>query len=101
MVRVARQGAAISVEIWSVPAPGLAEILLHEPPGLSIGKVLLSGQRETLGVLAESILCQGAREITAYGGWRVFQAFMQTGSKKGDLPRPSKKVRARKAKRDS
>ncbi|HXA80142.1 MAG TPA: gamma-glutamylcyclotransferase [Opitutaceae bacterium] len=92
MVRVARQGAAISVEIWSVPAPGLAEILLHEPPGLSIGKVLLSGQRETLGVLAESILCQGAREITAYGGWRVFQAFMQTSSKKGDLRRPVKKT---------
>ncbi|HWB58336.1 MAG TPA: gamma-glutamylcyclotransferase [Chthoniobacteraceae bacterium] len=72
MVRVKEGGAAIAVEVWSVPAEGLAVILLAEPAGLSIGKVKLSGGREVLGVLGEPVLCEGQREITSYGGWRAF-----------------------------
>ncbi len=33
MIRVAAGGAAIAVEVWAVPAAGLASILLQEPPG--------------------------------------------------------------------
>src|SRR5580698_4131227 len=59
MMRVAAGGTAIALEIWSVPAEGLAGILLAEPPGLCIGKVQLAGGREVLGVLGEPILCEG------------------------------------------
>ena len=39
MIRVTdSSGVAVAVEVWSVPAAGLAGILLNEPPGLSIGK---------------------------------------------------------------
>ena len=74
MVRVAAGGAAIQVEVWSVPAAGLAGILLAEPQGLTIGKVPLEDGSEVLGVLGEPILCEGQREITAYGGWLAYIA---------------------------
>jgi hypothetical protein len=72
MVRVAEGGSTISLEVWSVPAEGIASILLAEPPGLSIGKVKLTGGRTVLGVLGEPVLCEGCREITSYGGWRAY-----------------------------
>lgn len=79
MVRVASGGAAIALEVWSVPAAGLAEILMAEPPGLSIGKVRLEDGSEVLGVLGEPILCEGQREITAHGGWRGYLAAREGG----------------------
>jgi hypothetical protein len=62
------------VEVWDVPAAGLARILLQEPPGLCIGKVRLADGEETLGVLGEPALCEGQREITRWGGWRAYRA---------------------------
>jgi gamma-glutamylcyclotransferase (GGCT)/AIG2-like uncharacterized protein YtfP len=74
MMRVEAGGAAIALEVWSLPPEGLASILLKEPPGLCIGKVRLEDGSETLGVLGEPALCQGQREITTYGGWRAYLA---------------------------
>jgi gamma-glutamylcyclotransferase (GGCT)/AIG2-like uncharacterized protein YtfP len=74
MIRVRKGGAAIAVEVWDVPAAGLARILLQEPPGLCIGKVRLADGEETLGVLGEPALCDGQREITRWGGWRAYRA---------------------------
>jgi len=74
MIRVATGGAAIALEIWDVPAAGLGEILLQEPPGLCIGKVRLADGEIVLGVLGEGILCEGKREITSWGGWRAYIA---------------------------
>jgi gamma-glutamylcyclotransferase (GGCT)/AIG2-like uncharacterized protein YtfP len=72
MQRVATGGTTIAVEIWSVPAIGMATLLLLEPPGLCIGKVRLATGEEVLGVLGEAILCEGQKEITAWGGWRAY-----------------------------
>ena len=74
MVRVATGGMAVTVEVWSVPAVGVAIILLQEPPGLSIGKIKLADGSEVLGVLGEPVLCEGKKEITAFGGWRNYLA---------------------------
>ncbi|WHZ26892.1 MAG: Amidase [Nitrospira sp.] len=75
MLRVTdRTGAKVAVEVWSVPAEGLAGILLNEPPGLCIGKVRLEDGTIVLGVLGESALVEGHREITAYRGWRYYLA---------------------------
>ena len=78
MLRVREGGAAIALEVWSVPAAGLASLLLAEPPGLCIGKVRLADGDETLGVLGEPILCEGQREITKFGGWRAYVAARRT-----------------------
>ena len=86
MIRVAEGGAdaavggaAIALEVWSVPPEGLASILLKEPPGLCIGKIRLEDGTETLGVLGEPALCEGQREITRYGGWRAYVASRERG----------------------
>jgi gamma-glutamylcyclotransferase (GGCT)/AIG2-like uncharacterized protein YtfP len=75
MMRVATGGTAIALEVWSVPAAGLAEILLNEPAGLCIGKVQLADGKEVLGVLGEPILCEHQKEITQFGGWRAYVRF--------------------------
>ncbi len=74
MLRVARGGTAIALEIWDVPTAGVSEILVREPPGLCIGKVRLADGEVVLGVLGEAILCEGKREITQWGGWRAYIA---------------------------
>jgi hypothetical protein len=74
MMRVATGGVAIAVEVWAVPAVGLATLLLQEPPGLCIGRVTLADGESVLGVLGEAVLCDRGREITKWGGWRAYLA---------------------------
>jgi hypothetical protein len=74
MLRAAAGGAAIELELWEIPPPALAAILLSEPAGLSIGKVVLADGTEVLGVLGEPWLCEGRPEITRHGGWRNYLA---------------------------
>jgi hypothetical protein len=77
MLRTPGAGAHVALELWDVPLSGLAKILLHEPPGLSIGKVVLRDGSIVLGVLGEPFLCEGRRDITAFGGWRAYIAAQQ------------------------
>jgi hypothetical protein len=72
MVRVKQGGVAVAVEVWAIPATGIAEILLQEPSGLSIGKVELEDGTQVLGVLGEPIVCEGQKDISSYGGWRAY-----------------------------
>ena len=65
---------AVAVEVWSVPRPGLAGILLGEPAGLSIGKVALADGSVVLGVIGEPALVENHSEITTFGGWRSYAA---------------------------
>jgi hypothetical protein len=74
MLRVRENGAAIALEVWEVPATGIADILAKEPPGLCIGTVMLEDGTAVLGVLGEPILCEGQPEITHHGGWRAYVA---------------------------
>nr|WP_307837235.1 glutamyl-tRNA amidotransferase [Pseudanabaena sp. lw0831] len=74
MLRVSENGQAIALEIWSVTFDALGKILLSEPAGLCIGKIVLSDGQEVLGVLGELFLCEGQKEITSYGGWRAYTA---------------------------
>jgi hypothetical protein len=72
MIRVAEGGKAIAVEIWAVPPAGVCAILIQEPPGLCIGKVVLPNNEVVLGVLGEPFLCEDQREITEWEGWRAY-----------------------------
>jgi Allophanate hydrolase C-terminal domain len=74
MLRTPGQGTSVALEVWDVPLDGLAQVLLSEPPGLAIGKVVLRDKSIVLGVLGEPFLCEGKREITEYGGWRAYVA---------------------------
>ncbi|MEO8257554.1 MAG: glutamyl-tRNA amidotransferase [Acidobacteriota bacterium] len=72
MVRVTSGGGAVAAEVWSVPAAGFAFVLQEEPAGLTIGKVMLDDGSVVLGVLGEPAVCEGHKEITAFGGWRSY-----------------------------
>lgn len=74
MIRVNSGGRKVLLELWEVPSDGFVQLLNKEPPGLSIGKVLLEDGREVPGVIAETYLVEGKKEITSYGGWRVYIA---------------------------
>jgi gamma-glutamylcyclotransferase (GGCT)/AIG2-like uncharacterized protein YtfP len=76
MMRVSQDGAAIALEVWTVPAHNMGVLLLLEPPGLCIGKVRLSDGEEVLGVLGEPFLCEGKHDITQWGGWRAYTAHL-------------------------
>ncbi|MCZ5738980.1 glutamyl-tRNA amidotransferase [Escherichia coli] len=67
MIRVNEGGAHVDVEIWQLPLASFAELLMNEPEGLTIGKIKLADGSEVLGVLAESWLTEGQKEITALG----------------------------------
>jgi hypothetical protein len=73
MIRTGQgNGAAIELEIWEVDEPGLTRILQQEPPGLTLGRILLEAGDELLGILAEPYIVEGMQEITVYGGWRGY-----------------------------
>jgi hypothetical protein len=78
MVRVpgnATNGVSVAVEIWCVPADGVAVLLGKEPPGLSIGKARLSDNSTVLGVIAEPALVVGMKDISNFdGSWRQYIA---------------------------
>ena len=65
---------SVAVEVWQVPAAGLASVLMKEPAGLSVGKVPLSDGEVVLGVIGEPELVRGRKEISSYGGWRKYIA---------------------------
>jgi gamma-glutamylcyclotransferase (GGCT)/AIG2-like uncharacterized protein YtfP len=71
MVRVpenATNGVSVAVEIWSIPADGVATLLQKEPPGLSIGKAKMQNGTTVLGVIAEPALVVGMKDISGYNG---------------------------------
>ncbi|MBD2040153.1 glutamyl-tRNA amidotransferase [Microcoleus sp. FACHB-672] len=74
MMKVKIGGGSICVEIWAIPTNNLTQILLQEPAGLCVGKLLLLDGEEVLGVLGEAFLCEGKQEITEWGGWRAYIA---------------------------
>lgn len=74
MLRDGQGGAAISVELWDISPGSLATILENEPPGLTVGRVLLEDSRSVLGILGEPYLVLNGEEITQYRGWREYRS---------------------------
>jgi hypothetical protein len=62
----------IAVEIWDIDERGLIRVLEQEPPGLTLGHIVLEAGHEVLGILAEPYLVAGRLEITGYEGWRGY-----------------------------
>ncbi len=67
-------GAPIELEVWSVPAAGVAGFLAGIPSPLGLGKVTLEDGSVVTGFIAEEGAVAGARDVTGYGGWRSYRA---------------------------
>jgi allophanate hydrolase len=75
MLRVAAgTGSSIALEIWALPAAAFGEFVAAIPPPLSIGTVRLADGRGIKGFIVEPNAIDGARDISAFGGWRAFVA---------------------------
>ena len=73
-MRVDARGAAIEVEVWSVPAAAFGSFVAAIPAPLAIGKLTLADGREVSGFLCEAHATSRAQDISDYGGWRAYQA---------------------------
>ena len=74
LVRVETQGAAIEVEVWSVPAAAFGTFVADIPAPLAIGKLTLADGRQVSGFLCEAHAVSRAQDISDFGGWRAYQA---------------------------
>ena len=74
LVRVAGKGTAIETEIWALPPAGFGDFVASIPAPLGIGTLKLSDGTSVKGFLCEAIATEGARDISAFGGWRAYIA---------------------------
>jgi allophanate hydrolase len=72
MLRVGKDGVAIALEVWAMPAEGFGRFVASIPSPLGIGTVRLADGRTVKGFLAEAEGVAGARDISGFGGWRAF-----------------------------
>jgi allophanate hydrolase len=72
--RVVADGTTIEVEVWDMPLAGFGSFVAAVPPPLAIGTVELADGSWVKGFVCEPQALAGARDITAYGGWRNYIA---------------------------
>src|SRR5258705_1110029 len=75
MLRVeAGAGSSIELEVWALGAAAFGKFVAAIPPPLSIGTVRLADGRGVKGFIVEPADIAGARDISAFNGWRAFLA---------------------------
>jgi allophanate hydrolase len=75
MLRVRQgTGSAIQLEVWALSPAAFGTFVAGIPPPLSIGTVRLADGSAVKGFLVEAAAVEGARDISAFGGWRAFMA---------------------------
>lgn len=67
-----RDGAAIEVEVWELPAVNMGDFLNQIPAPLGVGRVQLADGTNVPGFLCEGYAVEQAQELTSYGSWRKF-----------------------------
>ena len=72
--RVKQGGAAIAVEVWSMPQSQLGSFLALIAPPLGLGSIELASGQHVHGFLCESHALEGATDISHHGGWRAYLA---------------------------
>ena len=70
--RRAGRGKSIELELWALSAAAFGKFVAAIPPPLSIGTIRLADGRGVKGFIVEPAAITGARDISAFGGWRAF-----------------------------
>ncbi|QRM56113.1 allophanate hydrolase [Sinorhizobium sp. BG8] len=65
-------GAMIDVEVWQLTAEAFGRFVAAIPSPLGIGTISLADGTSAKGFLVEAAALNGAKDITAYGGWRAY-----------------------------
>lgn len=74
LVRVQEAGASVAVEVWEMPLDQYGSFVAGIPAPLGIGRIALDDGEQVQGFVCEAHAVRGARDITAFGGWRAFLA---------------------------
>lgn len=72
LIRVAKDGASIAVEVWALPVAGFGDFIGRIPAPLGVGKVSLNDGSMVTGFLCETAATEAQPDISAYGGWRDY-----------------------------
>lgn len=72
LLRVRSGGAAVRGEHWRLRAAAFGAFVAALPAPMTIGPVELSDGRRLPGFLVEPAAVEGARDITAFGGWLAY-----------------------------
>ena len=68
------RGAAIAVEVWSMPVQAYGSFVAGIPAPLGIGTLQLQNGQCVQGFLCEAQVLQQAQDISHHGGWRAYLA---------------------------
>jgi allophanate hydrolase len=75
LMRVASgTGTMIATEVWAISAQGFGEFVTGIPAPLGIGTTLLADGTTPKGFIVEAEGIVGAKEVSAFGGWRSYIA---------------------------
>ena len=74
LVRSDGEGAAIELEVWSLPASEVGSFLATIAPPLGLGSVELLDGNWVNGFIAEGRAVAGAVDVTVFGGWRSYRS---------------------------
>jgi len=83
LVRVAKGGGEIEVELWALPLDEYGRFVAAIPAPLGIGMIELNDGRQVQGFVCEAYALETATDITAHGSWRAYLAFRESGSSPG------------------
>ena len=72
LIRVRSGGAAVRGEHWRLGVAAFGTFVATLPAPMTIGTVELGDGRRLPGFLVEPVAVEGARDITAYGGWLAY-----------------------------
>lgn len=72
LIRDTKQGRAIAIEVWSMPAENLGSFVAGIPAPLGLGKVETEGERWLTGFICEGYGIDGAEEVSEFGSWREY-----------------------------
>lgn len=72
LVRVDGDGAAIELEVWSLPRWAVGGFMAGIPAPLAIGRVQLEDGTAVAGFVCEAYAAAAAEDVTALGGWRAY-----------------------------
>lgn len=80
LIRVDRDGAAIDLELWQLPARHYGSFVAEIPAPLGIGTLSLDDGSQVQGFLCETLATRGAEDISRFGGWRAYRAHCAANS---------------------
>jgi allophanate hydrolase len=68
------RGHRIEVEVWRMAPAAFGWFVANIPAPLGIGSITLGDGAISKGFLVEEIATRGARDVSAFGGWRAYIA---------------------------